>query len=177
MTLIISSSLNPKSKSLQLARLCQGLYSEICSDVTLLDMKEYDLPLCNAGSCYQNSSVKILGEKILNAKGILVSTPIYNYDVNAALKTLLECTGKAWSNKVIGFMTVAGGTGSYMSLMGFINSLMLDFRCLVVPRFVYATEADFDQERLTNDAIKERLALLVNMHFSVSSALTTVLNR
>ena len=52
----------------------------------------------------------------------------------------------------------AGGGGSYMSVMPFANSLMLDFRCLVVPRFVYTTGAAFDADlQLTDEKIRQRV--------------------
>ena len=75
--------------------------------------------------------------------GIVVATPIYNYDASAAAKNLVELTGRAWQNKVVGFLCAAGGDGSYMSIMALANSLMLDFRCVIVPRFVYATGGAF----------------------------------
>jgi FMN reductase len=38
-------------------------------------------------------------------------------------------------NKVVGFLCAAGGKSSYMSVMRLANSLMLDFRCLIIPHF------------------------------------------
>ena len=73
-------------------------------------------------------------------KAILLATPIYNYDVSAAAKNMVELTGSAWRDKTVGFICAAGGTSSYMSVMGLANSLMLDFRCIILPRFVYATD-------------------------------------
>ena len=85
--------------------------------------------------------------------------PIYNFDVNAALKNLIELTGKgAWANKTVAFLNSAGGHSSYMSVMAVANSLMLDFRCVIVPRFVYATPADFDDTGISNDGVRDRVA-------------------
>ena len=44
-----------------------------------------------------------------------------------------------------------------MSVMGIANSLMLDYRCVIVPRFVYATRQAFDDGNLTDTVIRERL--------------------
>jgi hypothetical protein len=41
--------------------------------------------------------------------------------------------------------------------MSFANSLMLDFRCLIIPRFVYATGDSFDGDRLTDDKLAKRI--------------------
>lgn len=97
---------------------------------------------------------------IREANGILLATPIYNYDASAAAKNLIELTGKAWENKVVGFACSAGGSGSYMSIMALAGSLMLDFRCTIVPRFVYATSQDFSGENIVAPPIAGRTAEL-----------------
>ena len=63
---------------------------------------------------------------------------------------------------VVGFLCSAGGRASYMSVMAMANSLMLDFRCVIVPRFVYATGDDFSADRteamaISSDEVTERL--------------------
>ena len=45
-----------------------------------------------------------------------------------------------------------------MSIMALANSLMLDFRCVIVPRFVYATGRDFAGDCITGPQIAERTA-------------------
>jgi FMN reductase len=91
---------------------------------------------------------------------ILLSSPVYNYDLNAAAKNLIELTGSAWKDKVVGFLCSAGGRSSYMSPMSMANSLMLDFRCVIVPRFVYATGEDFRDAGDLSDTIQERIGQL-----------------
>lgn len=77
--------------------------------------------------------------------------------------------GDAWNEKVIGFVAAAGGDRAYMATMGLANSLMLDFRCVVVPRFVYASRAAFTGGRPEN-GIAERLdALAVDLERFVSA--------
>jgi NAD(P)H-dependent FMN reductase len=91
---------------------------------------------------------------------ILVGVAVYNSDVNAAVKNLLELTGSAWEDKVVGFLCAAGGRSSYMSVMGFANSLMLDFRCLIIPRFAYATGNDFSGDSVSNPEVEKRILQL-----------------
>src|SRR5204863_3376940 len=104
--------------------------------------------------------VDSLTKQIKSADAILLAAPVYNYDVNAAAKNLVELTGSAWEGKTVGFLCAAGGHGSYMSVMSLANSLMLDFRCLIVPRFVYAVGSDFTGEAVSSPKIKERLSQL-----------------
>jgi FMN reductase len=58
-----------------------------------------------------------------------------------------------------------------MSVMSLANSLMIDFRCYIIPKFVYATKHDFDDEKISNSDIKERIKELGTELVRVSNAL------
>ena len=75
---------------------------------------------------------------------------------------------------VVAMMLAAGGAGSYMSAMGLANSLMLDFRCHIVPRFVYATGESFEGDRLADDDIQSRVELLVTETLRLADALASI---
>ena len=155
--IVISSSLNPKSRSRLLALIAFNQLKSMGVSVEWLDLVDHPIPLCDGDDAYNNSNVKELRDKIQNAKGILFAVPIYNYDVNAAAKNLIELTGDAWSNKIVGFLCAAGGKQSYMSVMNLANSLMLDFRCLIIPRFVYSVSEDFEVDDMTDSKVKARV--------------------
>lgn len=155
--LVISCSLNPNSRSRLLARAAHARLLQAGVEAELIDLQDYALPFCDGNACYDDPNVQELTRRIQDADGILLATPIYNYDVNAAAKNLLELTGSAWTDKVVGFLSAAGGRTSFMSVMAFANSLMLDFRCVIVPRFVYATDAAFRGDDVTDEATHERL--------------------
>ncbi len=154
--LIISSSLNPGSRSRIMAKAAlSGL-----DGADWVDLAEHELPLCDGGAAYGHENVALLAQKISSAKGILVATPVYNYDVNAALKNLIELTGRHWTGKVVGFLCAAGGGSSYMSIMPLANSLMLDFRCVIIPRFVYATGRHFEGPEIADADLTHRIRSL-----------------
>src|ERR1700704_424141 len=94
---------------------------------------------------------------IESAGGILIPAPVYNYDVAAATKNMIELTGSVWEDKIVGFLCAAGGHASYMSVMGYANSLMLDFRCVIIPRFAFATSDAFNGEHVSDKQIDERI--------------------
>ena len=63
-----------------------------------------------------------------------------------------------------------------MAILGLANSLMLDFRCLIVPRFVYATGDDFVNDRqpgmqIASDEIKDRIEQLATALVILARAL------
>ena len=151
--LIISSSLSKKSQSRKMAEYILNRLNSEEIDIEMLDLRDYNLPFCNGDEDSEISIVMDLKSMIREAQGILIATPIYNYNVNAAIKNLIELTGRGWSDKVVGFICSAGGKSSYMSVMSLANSLMLDFRCIVIPRFVYTD----DDSRQLDDSIKKRL--------------------
>lgn len=169
--LVLSCSLNTDSNSRVLARAAHQALAADDTAATLLDLRDLPLPLCDGGAAYGHPHVAQARTAIAAAAGILVATPVYNYDANAALKNLVELTGKAWEDKVVGFACAAGGTSSYMSILALANSLMLDFRCTIVPRFVYATEADFAGSTITNATVASRTAELAREVTRYSAAL------
>ena len=144
MFLVISSSLNPDSQSRGLAAAAAKRFEHRGEPVEIHDLAQTPLPFCDGGAAYADPALPAWKSRIADASAVLVATPIYNFDVNAALKNLIELTGRdAWADQVVGFLCAAGGASSYMSIMALANSLMLDFRSFVLPRFVYAYGDDF----------------------------------
>src|SRR5438876_6424449 len=160
--LVISTSGNPDSNSRRLGSAAFVHLQKKKIDCDWVDTREMDLPLCDADKCYGMPSSKKLSAAIEAAAGILVAAPVYNYDVAAAAKNMIELTGSAWEDKVVGFLCAAGGTASYMSVMAYANSLMLDFRCVIIPRFVFAPSAAFDGENITDEKIAQRVEQVAN---------------
>ena len=160
--LIISCSLNPDSRSHRLAAHTEGILADqYHADVAFIDLRDYDLPFCDGATAYAHKDVHEIKAQIENADAILLAVPIYNYDVNAAAKNLIELTGRVWSDKVVGFLAAAGGQGSYMALMSLANSLMLDFHCLITPRFVYTTDQGFREAGHPKPNIDQRIRELL----------------
>lgn len=155
--LVVSTSGNPDSNSRRMGRVAFKYLQGAKVACEWLDISELDLPLCDADACYTQPAAQKLSKVIEGADAILVATPVYNYDVSAAAKNMVELTGSAWEDKVVGFLCAAGGMSSYMSVMSFANSLMLDFRCVIIPRFVYATGDSFDGDELNDKKVAKRI--------------------
>ncbi|HEY5078267.1 MAG TPA: NADPH-dependent FMN reductase [Opitutaceae bacterium] len=160
MILIISASLRKDSNSRILAHEAKRLLEQDGNEVTLVDLRDHPLPLCDGGAAYGHPSVAAIGGLLAKASAVLVATPIYNYGTNAAVKNLIELTGDGWENKAVGFLCAAGGMSSFMSVMSLANCLMLDFRSVIVPRFVYATAKDFADGRIGSAELSGRVAEL-----------------
>jgi len=159
--LVVSASGNPGSNSRRMARVAFELLGKAEPECEWIDLRELDLPVCDADKCYGMPGAQKLSTAIKAADGIIVAAPVYNYDVSASAKNMIELTGSAWEDKVVGFLCAAGGMSSYMSVMSYANSLMLDFRCVIIPRFVYATGSAFEGDAVKDAKIAERIEQVV----------------
>jgi len=169
--LIVSGSLNSDSNSRILAREAERVLRDEGHEVTFLDLRDLPLPFCDGERAGDHPNVLQARRLIAGVSGILVATPIYNYDTNAAVKNLVELTGRDWENKVVSFLCSAGGPGSFMSILGLANSLMLDFRCVIVPRFVYALGNAFTNDSITDPKIVARVGECARTTARFASAL------
>lgn len=167
---ILACSLNPDSNSQILARSALNELTALGATADLVDLREHRLPFCDGQT--SDAATEAIASKVRAADAIIFSVPIYNYDVNAAAKNVVEHAGKAFENKIVAFMCAAGGQGSYMSIMGLANSLMLDFRCLVVPRFVYATYKGFDGSMIVDPQLNDRVSQLCAEVHRLATALS-----
>jgi len=167
--LVISTSLNPESRSFLLAKEAHRLLS-LKGKAELLDLRKARLPHFDGGKSAQSRAVKRVKQKIQNATTILIAAPVYNYDVGAAAKNLIELTGDAFTDKTVGFMCAAGGKGSRMAFLGLAGSMLMDFRCLIIPDFVVADKGAFEGEQIVEAFTKERLQLLVTKAVNLNGA-------
>ena len=141
-------------------------------DSEFFDLQKKPLPMCDGDKCYDLPEVINFREKVKNARGIIMAIPIYNFNVSSGAKNVIELGGKMLYDKVFGFICAAGGKSSYMSVMSFANSLMIDYRCFIIPKFVYALKNDFDGDKITSPEIKQRINQLGQDLIRISEALS-----
>jgi len=140
-------------------------------DTEFFDLQDNPLPMCDGDECYDLPEVLTFREKVKNADGIIMAIPVYNFNVSSGAKNIVELGGRMLYDKTFGFICAAGAKSSYMSVMSLANSLMIDFRCYIIPKFVYATKHDFENEKIVNKDIEERIEELGNELIRVSKAL------
>ena len=127
--------------------------------------------MCDGGDCYDLPEVLDFRERVKNAEGIIMATPVYNFNASSGAKNIVELGGRMLYDKTFGFLCAAGGRNSYMSIMSLANSLMLDFRCYIIPKFVFAIKNDFEEGKIVNPEIKKRIEELGSELIRVSKAL------
>jgi len=151
---IVSCSSNTHAKSRLLAVSCQQELALLGHNATLIDFHVLgDLPT------WSNETLEKVKKIIRDCSYIVFSTPVYVYDVAHPVKALVEKLEKNdLENKVVGFLCAAGSKRSYMAPMNFSSALMLNYRCWIVPRFVYACGDSF-VDGVVTDEINKRITL------------------
>ncbi|MES2461714.1 MAG: NAD(P)H-dependent oxidoreductase [Armatimonadota bacterium] len=166
--IVLTTSLNPQSRSRAAGAYALELLRQQNRDAELIDIRDLgDIPLAGSASAWSpHPGVDLLKEKLRGATHLLFAVPIYNFSVSGMTKNLVELMGMdELKGKTVGFLCAAGGPRGYMGVLPFANALMLDFRCWIVPRFVYATRDDIVDGQIVSDDLKLRIEQLAHeMH-------------
>ena len=170
--LLFSCSLRDGSRSRVMAEALRAELEGAGEVVEYLDLRDAGLPLCDGDDCYNHPATKALRASVAAADGIIFVTPVYNFQASASAKNIVELGGSMFEGKVVGFLCAAGGRNSYMSVMSLANSLMLDFRCHILPRYVFASKDSFSDGELADAEITERIGELARELVRVSQALS-----
>ncbi|HJT80772.1 MAG TPA: NAD(P)H-dependent oxidoreductase, partial [Chthoniobacterales bacterium] len=93
--LVISTSGNTESNSRIMGRVAFDQLKQRGADSEWIDISGLELPLCDADKCYLNPAAQKLKKTIEAADGIIIAAPVYNFDVSAAAKNMIELTGSA----------------------------------------------------------------------------------
>ena len=159
---IIGTSLNGESKSQLLAEKFETQLLNAGVSCERIDLRSLTLPFSGSAESWSSSDASNLKASVERSSHVVFAVPIYCYDVNSAAKNVIELIGRAFTKKVVSFICSAGGTSSYMSVMGFANHLMLDFRSVIVPRFVYVEESGWNEGSVLKPEMEERMDLLLD---------------
>ena len=178
---ILSCSLDPQSRSRRIAREAERLLQERRSEVEFIDLQDLELPAFENLNCYEHPSYDRLYHAIRRADGVLLAVPIYNWSVGGAAKSLIELTGatgtggrkSAWFDQIVTFICSGGLPHSYMAYGSLAMSLMLDFKCVINPYVVYATDRDWHDEAILSDTLAARLRKTVDVKLELSSRLSS----
>ncbi len=159
---VISTSLDPQSRSARIAQLCVAKLERQGVPTGLIDLKRVPLERFDNDTVYRTPEYTQLHAQLARADGLVLCTPIYNWSVSSELKRLIEVTGStppdgslrgAWFDKVLTFAGAAGLPHAYMAFGPLASSLMLDFKCVVNPYHIYVTERDWEEGSLREAAL------------------------
>ncbi|MBZ9749320.1 NAD(P)H-dependent oxidoreductase [Deinococcus sp. HMF7604] len=167
---VLSTSLDPDSRSAWLCDLTAAQLRRAGHEVTHLDLRAQPLPpfdnVQGPGGCYDHPYAARYHQAIREADGVFLGVPVYNWGLGSGVKALVELTGSsdearglhgAWFDQPVTFLVSGGLDHGYLSHGAFAFGLMVDFRCVVNPDFVYATGAHWTAPGIPNEWLAARL--------------------
>lgn len=96
----------------------------------------------------------------------IIGSPAYNGSMSSAVKNLFEFVNydaKVLEGKVAGIMVKGGSPGTWQQARSHIVAMMHFFVVICNPRAVFASNADFDENReLKNHLVREKIERLVD---------------
>ncbi|MCJ7428878.1 MAG: NAD(P)H-dependent oxidoreductase [Candidatus Nanohaloarchaeota archaeon QJJ-5] len=160
--LIVPGSLSATSQSHALARKATEYVPENI-ETTFLNPKDLDIQFCDGrewGS--YNDDTTTLQEAFKTADAYLFSVPVYNWSYSGVFKNMIDLVPPGeMGGTVAGLMAKGGGEKGFLMMQRELRSLLTYFNIHTIPETVYASNADFDGEQITNTSIEDRIESLV----------------
>ena len=167
-TVIISSSLSKTSKSFILCNEVNQKLKDLGFKSEIIDARSISL---NAYHLIQSKELDDLSNKISKADNLIIAMGVHNFSINDSLKIILDTCFKNVEGKFFGILCAAGGEKSYLSTMHLTQICMNEWRMIQLPRIIYATKKDFENNKLTSKNIKERIDVFCNEFIEIGQKL------
>ena len=167
-TVIISSSLSKNSKSFILCNEVNQKLKDLGFRSEVIDARSISL---NAYHLTQSKELDDLSDKISKADNLIIAMGVHNFSINDSLKIILDTCFKNVEGKFFGILCAAGGEKSYLSTMHLTQICMNEWRMIQLPRIIYATKKDFENNKLTSKNIKERIDIFCNEFIEIGQKL------
>ena len=136
--------------------------------MNLIDARNLELSPCHKTN---TKSMIELSLEVEKADNIIIGMGVHCYSINDGLKIILDnCFGKA-SGKFFGIICAAGGERSYLSTQHLTQICMNEWRMMQLPRIIYATGKDFEEDKVRNRDLLERLDVFTKEFLTIGEKL------
>ena len=170
MYLVISTSLNVRSRSRLIANRAHELLTQRSSQVNLLDLSQYDLPI-DCGRPPSDESTREATQRVAEAAGVVFVLPVYRNEVAVAARNLVQLCGSGMQRKVVGLMAVADDVAAHVSTLAFANTLMLEHKCFIIPDLVFAKSGSLTESSRDATKVEQEMEKLVRHLTRVTESL------
>lgn len=131
----ISGSLRDGSHTRQALQIALNGAQELGAETAILDLADYNLPLCDGSKTTQHPGVLRLQSDVKHARGILLGTPEYHSGVSGVLKNALDWMGfDEFGGKMLGLVGVSGGSLGAMHALESLRTIGRSLHAWVVPQ-------------------------------------------
>lgn len=167
-TLILSSSLSKKSRSLILCKKVSKTLSKKGVFCTIADARK--IPIHPTHSKL-TPEMERLANQIKEADNIIIGMGVHCYSLSDSLKILLDTCFLKANEKFYGVLCAAGGERSYLSTMHLTQICMNEWRMIQLPRIVYATTKDFKENEISSKELLDRIKIFTEEFYLIGKKL------
>ena len=144
--LVFAGSLRAASLNKMLAREAATLARAAGAEVTLIDLKDFPLPIYDGDVEVADglpANARKLKDLFIAHHGIIVACPEYNAGMTAVLKNVIDWVSRQhgdesgpvpYEGKVVGLCSAAGGQFAGIRSMEAARNVLMNLGCLVVPK-------------------------------------------
>jgi NAD(P)H-dependent FMN reductase len=184
--LVLAGSLRAASLNKMLAREAATLARAAGAEVTLIDPKDFPLPIYDGDVEVADglpANARKLKDLFIAHHGIIVACPEYNAGMTAVLKNVIDWVSRQhgdesgtvpYEGKVVGLCSAAGGQFAGIRSMEAARNVLMNLGCLVVPKRLGIARANqaFDEAgRLKDPQLVTGLDAVVKQVVQVAGAL------
>lgn len=176
--LVFAGSTRSGSFNKKLARLAADDARQAGAEVTLLDLRDYPMPLYD-GDLEAAEGVPAPAQELKRLfkahQGLVLACPEYNSSITGVLKNTIdwvsrrvdgETTGlEAYKGKVVGLLSASPGALGGLRGLVTVRSILSNIGCLVLPDQVAVGKADaaFDEQgHLVDEKVRKRVRHVVD---------------
>ena len=184
--LAFSGSTRTNSYNKMLVRNAAHIAEQQGATVTLLDLRDYPMPLYD-GDLETNSGIPACAQELRNLMkenhGILLSCPEYNSAISAVLKNTIDWISRplpgdpplvAFSGKTAALLAASPGALGGIRTLASVRSILANLGMIVIPKqYAHGNAKDsFDADgNLINDSAQNRVSAVVEQLMQITSGL------
>jgi len=158
--LLLSGSASRESATGDLLRLVARRLEADGATVDLIDLAEEPLPMFNPDTTYTAPYYAPLKARVERADVYLVGTPDYHGTMSSATKNFLDHFWKEYTGKL--FATVVASHDKGLTVADHIRTVARQCYAWALPYTVtFVEQADMKEGRIVNDALRDRIEMLV----------------
>lgn len=140
-------------------------------DLTYIDLRETKVEAFRGFGAGYGEVTRGVIDKLESADAFIIGSPVYNGLLSSGVKNLFEHVNyKGLEGAVAGFMVKGGTAKGFLAVENQLAALMSYFRVLVNPRAVFAHDGDYEDGKLADGDIKERVERLVDSTLGMARA-------
>ena len=139
-------------------------------DTHFINLSEWQVEYYRGPDETYNEDTRKAVDVLLDADVWLIGTPIYNSFFSSAVKNLFEYVDyKKTEGKVAGMAIMAAGDIGFVDVQTMLTQLLSYFRVIANPKAVFLTVNDVKDGKISSDAARRRLDVLVDETLSLAS--------